>query len=154
MNFQSMAQFPTRFPSPSWEILFSKGRARILLEFSWSWGRRRRRRASRRIGDGEGKRGAEWSEANSSGRTRNEYLNRDTRRVLLPSLSLSVSSSLFHSARTRLFAKPARTPTSMSQFVLAFLLFFFSFPSFYFPLQLLSICGRGIVGRGWKYSCG
>lgn len=60
------------------------------------------------------------------------------------SLSLC-SSSLFYSARTRLFAKPARTPASMSQFVLAFLLFFFSFPSFYFPLQLLSIYGRGIV---------
>lgn len=128
MNFQSIPwpSFP-HTPSPSWEILFSKSRQRILREFPWSCGGG----ASRRIGDGQGKRGAEWSEANSTGRTRNEYLNRDTRRVLFPSFSLS---PLPFSTLLQLVCSPNHRPRRCPSlypcirlFAPSFLLFFLCF---------------------------
>lgn len=133
MNFQSIPwpSFP-HTPSPSWEILFSKSRRRILREFPWSCGGGRGG-ASRRIGDGQGKRGAEWSEANSTGRTRNEYLNRDTRRVLFPSFSFSLSPLPF-STLLQLVCSPNHRPRQCPSlypcirlFAPSFLLFFLCF---------------------------
>lgn len=132
----SVAQFPTH-PSPSWEILFSKSRRRsniarisVILR-----GREKGRGgASRRIGDGQGKRGAEWSEANSTGRTRNEYLNRDTRRVLFPSFSFSLSPLPF-STLLQLVCSPNHRPRRCPSlyvpvFAFLLLLFFFFFFAF------------------------
>lgn len=133
----SVAQFPTH-PSPSWEILFSKSRRRsniarisVILR-----GREKERGgASRRIGDGQGKRGAEWSEANSTGRTRNEYLNRDTRRERErhPSFSFSLSPLPFSTLLQLVCSpnhRPRRCPSLYPRirlFASSFLLFFLCF---------------------------
>lgn len=133
MNFQSIPwpSFP-HTPSPSWEILFSKSRRRSNIA-RISVILRGRGGASRRIGDGQGKRGAEWSEANSTGRTRNEYLNRDTRRVLFPSFSFSLSPLPFSTLLQLVCSpnhRPRRCPSlypCIRLFAPSFLLFFLCF---------------------------
>lgn len=133
MNFQSIPwpSFP-HTPSPSWEILFSKSRRRSNIA-RISVILRGRGGASRRIGDGQGKRGAEWSEANSTGRTRNEYLNRDTRRVLFPSFSFSLSLLPFSTLLQLVCSpnhRPRRCPSlypCIRLFAPSFLLFFLCF---------------------------
>lgn len=124
----SVAQFPTH-PLPLVRNFIFKESAANIARISVIL----RGGASRRIGDGQGKRGAEWSEANSTGRTRNEYLNRDTRRVLFPSFSFSLSPLPFSTLLQLVCSpnhRPRRCPSlypCIRLFAPSFLLFFLCF---------------------------